>query len=72
MVEKKDVHVAPDNESSTIKKESAKRATKLVETKKSSKAKSQLWREWASGHQKGTTVLSDEAISREIIYGDRG
>jgi hypothetical protein len=31
-----------------------------------------LLRQWASGHGTNTPVLSDEAISRESIYGDRG
>lgn len=37
-----------------------------------SQTKSEMWREWAADHKKGATVLSDEAISRESIYGDRG
>jgi hypothetical protein len=35
-------------------------------------AKSKLWREWANNHKKGASALSDEAISRESIYGERG
>ena len=31
-----------------------------------------LLRQWASGHGTNSPVLSDEAISRESIYGDRG
>ena len=30
-----------------------------------------LLREWASGHSTSTPLLSDDAISREIIYPDR-
>ncbi len=29
-------------------------------------------REWASGHSSNTPLLSDDAISRERIYGERG
>ncbi len=28
-------------------------------------------REWASGHRADTPLLSDEAISRDTIYGER-
>ena len=31
-----------------------------------------LLREWASGHFTNTQLLSDEAISRKSIYGERG
>ena len=31
-----------------------------------------LWRQWASGHSSNTPPLSDDAISRERIYGERG
>ena len=31
-----------------------------------------LLREWASGHSTSTPLLSDDAISRERIYGQRG
>lgn len=31
-----------------------------------------LLREWASGHSSNTPLLSDDAISRERIYGRRG
>ena len=31
-----------------------------------------MLREWASGHSSNTPLLSDEAISRERIYGERG
>ncbi len=34
--------------------------------------RSQLWQEWAASHKKQTPALSDEAVSRESIYGDRG
>jgi len=34
--------------------------------------KSRLWREWAASHHSDTPPLSDEAISRESIYGERG
>ena len=29
-------------------------------------------REWAESHRRDLPLLSDEAISRESIYGDRG
>jgi len=38
----------------------------------SSQERVALLRQWASGHGTNTPVLSDEAISRESIYGDRG
>ena len=38
----------------------------------SSQERVALLRQWASGHGTDTPVLSDEAISRESIYGDRG
>ncbi len=31
-----------------------------------------VFEEWADSHKHGTPLLSDEAISRESIYGDRG
>jgi hypothetical protein len=31
-----------------------------------------LLRQWASGHSSNTSHLSDDAISRERIYGERG
>jgi len=31
-----------------------------------------LLRRWASGHSGNTPLLSDDAISRERIYGERG
>jgi hypothetical protein len=31
-----------------------------------------LLRQWGSGHGTNSPVLSDEGISRESIYGDRG
>lgn len=31
-----------------------------------------LLREWAAGHSLNTPNLSDEAVSRESIYGERG
>ncbi|MGH9917054.1 MAG: hypothetical protein ACRD63_17415 [Pyrinomonadaceae bacterium] len=34
--------------------------------------KARLWREWAASHNHDTPLLSDEAISRESIYGERG
>lgn len=34
--------------------------------------KANAWREWAGSHSRKTSFLSDEAISRESIYGDRG
>ena len=38
----------------------------------SSQERVRLLREWASGHSTNTPLLSDEAISRESIYGERG
>lgn len=38
----------------------------------SSQERVALLRQWASGHGTNMPVLSDEAISRESIYGDRG
>ncbi len=38
----------------------------------SSQERVRLLREWASSHSTNTTLLSDDAISRESIYGDRG
>lgn len=34
--------------------------------------KARLWREWAASHSHNTPLLSDEAISRESIYEERG
>lgn len=34
--------------------------------------KVRLLREWAASHQSTASSLSDEAISRESIYGERG
>ncbi len=34
--------------------------------------KARLWREWAESHRPDTPLLSDEAVSRESIYEDRG
>ncbi len=34
--------------------------------------KARLWREWAASHDPDTPLLSDEAISRESIYEERG
>ena len=34
--------------------------------------KAQAWREWADSHGSKSPFLSNEAISRESIYGDRG
>lgn len=31
-----------------------------------------LLRQWASGHSSNTPLLSDDAISRERIHGERG
>ena len=33
--------------------------------------KAQAFREWAESHSQNTPILSDEAISRETIYGER-
>ena len=37
----------------------------------SSQERVRLLREWASGHSTSTPLLSDDAISRESIYGER-
>jgi hypothetical protein len=34
--------------------------------------KAQVFLNWANSHRLNTPILSDEAISRESIYGDRG
>ena len=34
--------------------------------------KVRLLREWAASHSLDTPLLSDEAISRESLYGERG
>ena len=34
--------------------------------------RARAFRQWAESHSKDTPLLSDEAISRESIYGDRG
>ncbi len=34
--------------------------------------RAEAFRNWAESHVPTTTVLSDEAISRETIYSDRG
>jgi hypothetical protein len=34
--------------------------------------KAELWRQWAASHNSDTPLLSDEAVSRESIYGERG
>jgi hypothetical protein len=38
----------------------------------SSQERVRMLREWASGHSSNTPLLSDDAISRESIYGERG
>ncbi|HXM33726.1 MAG TPA: hypothetical protein VN920_00930 [Pyrinomonadaceae bacterium] len=38
----------------------------------SSQERVRMLREWASGHRANTPLLSDDAISRESIYGERG
>ena len=38
----------------------------------SSQGRVGLLRQWASGHSSNTPLLSDDAISRERIYGERG
>jgi len=38
----------------------------------SSQERVRLLREWASSHSTNTPVLSDDAISRESIYEERG
>lgn len=34
--------------------------------------RAKVFEEWADSHQHDTPLLSDEAISRENIYGERG
>lgn len=34
--------------------------------------RAKAYREWAESHGKNSPMLSDEAISRESIYGERG
>jgi hypothetical protein len=34
--------------------------------------KAKVFQEWANSHCLDTPILSDDAISRESIYGDRG
>jgi hypothetical protein len=49
------------------------RQEKTVERKAlSPQEKARLWREWAASHNPDTPLLSDEAISRESIYEERG
>ena len=38
----------------------------------SSQERVRMLREWASGHTVNTPLLSDDAVSRESIYGERG
>jgi hypothetical protein len=38
----------------------------------SSQERVRLLREWASGHSTNTPLLSDDALSRESIYRERG
>ena len=38
----------------------------------SSQERVRMLREWASGHSTDTPLLSDDAMSRESIYGERG
>lgn len=49
---------------------------KRTESEKSNRLSSQervrLLREWASGHMANTPLLSDDAMSRESMYGERG
>lgn len=48
------------------------RKTGATKPASEAEAKSRTWREWAAGHNKNGAALSDEAISRESIYGERG
>ena len=34
--------------------------------------RAKAFQDWANSHRLDTPILSDEAISRESIYGDRG
>ena len=34
--------------------------------------RAKAYREWAESHRHDSPILSDEAISRESIYGERG
>ncbi|NEP39292.1 MAG: hypothetical protein F6K35_08520 [Okeania sp. SIO2H7] len=36
------------------------------------KERAKAFREWAESHSRNSPSLSDEAISRESIYGERG
>ena len=38
----------------------------------SSQERVHVLREWAAGHRTNTPLLSDDAISRDSIYGERG
>lgn len=34
--------------------------------------RARAFREWADGHPRTTSLLSDEAMCRETLYGERG
>ena len=38
----------------------------------SSQERARMLREWSSGHSANTPLLSDDAISRDSLYGERG
>ncbi|MGK7932054.1 MAG: hypothetical protein AB4041_11560 [Microcystaceae cyanobacterium] len=56
-----------------------KRVKKPLETQKrpfyetaTPQERAKAYREWAESHSQNSPLLSDEAISRESIYGERG
>lgn len=46
--------------------------TALTTTPTTPEEKARVFREWAASHDPNTPLLSDDAISRETIYEDRG
>jgi len=47
-------------------------AAQPQERESEAQRKARLWREWAGSHNTDSPNLSDDAVSRESIYGDRG
>ena len=47
-------------------------AAPILKPPLSPQEKAGLWRKWAASHNPQTPLLSDEAISRESIYRERG
>ena len=58
------VVVLPEETNGTVQRQGAAFATP--------EERARAFRQWAESHSKDTPLLSDEAISRESIYGDRG